>query len=131
MAMALAAVGLAGGSRRRWFILAIGVVGLVLSMGMNTPIYNLLREGIFTYRGLRVPARAAILVYVSLSVLAAWGWSRLLTGLRGSHAIATAIIAVLLLGEYFNVPPLWPIPTRPPAAARVLAREPRSVVSRS
>ena len=52
----------------------IGVVGFVLSLGLNTPIYELLRELVFTYRGLRAPARAAALVYLALAVLAAYGW---------------------------------------------------------
>ena len=74
LALGLAAFGLRGWSSRKNTIVIIGVVGFVLSLGLNTPIYALLRELVFTYRGLRAPARAAALVYLALAVLAAYGW---------------------------------------------------------
>ena len=129
VAIALALTGLIGMTRRKWFVLAIGLTGLVLSLGLNTPIYAALRDAVFTYRGLRAPARAAMLVFLALALFAAWGWARLLPRVRGSHAVATALVALLMLGEYATAPRGWLVVSgQPSALARWLASQPRSVV---
>jgi hypothetical protein len=129
VALALAAVGIAGPQRRKWMVIAIGIVGLVLSMGLNTPIYPALREVVFTYRGLRAPARASVLVFLAVALLAAWGWARLLPRIRGSHAAATAVVAMLALGEYATVHRRWLVlPDQPSGVSQWLATQPRSVV---
>jgi hypothetical protein len=126
VALALAAVGVIGGLRRKTMV---GIVGLVLSMGLNTPVYAALREVVFTYRGLRAPARAAMLVFLALALLAAWGWARVLPRIRGSPALATAVVAVLMLGEYATANRRWLVlPDRPAGASTWLARQAPSVV---
>ena len=76
-ALAIAGVGLIGLDRRRVTLLVIGVTGFVISLGLNTPLYEPLRSVLFIYRGLRAPARASILVFLALAALAAFGWARL------------------------------------------------------
>jgi hypothetical protein len=107
----------------------IGVVGFVLSLGLNTPIYTLLRELVFTYRGLRAPARAAALVYLALAVLAAYGWQAVLARRPRWTVTGTALLVGLLSLEYLTqLPGGLALPSRPPAVARWLAQQPRSVV---
>ncbi len=77
IAVVLAGIGLVGIDRRRVALVCMGLVGLVLSFGLNTPLYEPIRAVLFIYRGLRAPARASILVYLALAALAAFGWARL------------------------------------------------------
>ena len=55
-------------------------IGFVISLGLNSPFYELLRAVVLPYRGLRAPARASILVYLALAALGAFGWARLMRG---------------------------------------------------
>ena len=129
LALGLAAFGLRGWSSRKNTIVIIGVVGFVLSLGLNTPIYALLRELVFTYRGLRAPARAAALVYLALAVLAAYGWRAVLARRPGWRVTGTAVLVGLLFLEYLTLPSAGlALPFPPPAVARWLAQQPRSVV---
>ena len=57
--------GRARGDRARWRSIdgasrcsSIGVIGFVISLGLNSPFYEPLRAVFFPYRGLRAPARA-------------------------------------------------------------------------
>ncbi len=59
-------------------LLVLGVIGFVISLGLNSPFYEPLRAVFFPYRGLRAPARASILVFLALAALAAYGWARLM-----------------------------------------------------
>ena len=128
LAFGLAAFGLWGWSSRKSTVVIIGVVGFVLSLGLNTPIYVLLRELVFTYRGLRAPARAAALVYLALAVLAAYGWRAVLARRPRWTTTGTAVLVGLLFLEYLTLPtPGLALPPRP-AVARWLAQQPRSVV---
>ncbi len=80
LAIALAALGLYAIDRRRVTIVALGVIGFVISLGLNSPFYELLRALVLPYRGLRAPARASILVFLALAALGAYGWARLMRG---------------------------------------------------
>src|SRR5688572_7817401 len=101
IAMVLAACGLYALDRRRLSLLAIGATGFVISLGLNTPVYGVMRAVLLPYRGLRAPARASILVYVALAALAAYGWSRLMRGRsKPFTSIATLAVAALLLVEF-------------------------------
>jgi hypothetical protein len=129
IAIVIATVGLIGIDRRRIALVGVGLVGLILSFGLNTPLYEPLRTVLVIYRGLRVPARASILVYLALASLVAFGWARL----EGKHkrlaSLGTAIVAVAMLIEYGTVLNAWYVLTpEPPQVYRWLSDQPRSVV---
>jgi hypothetical protein len=93
---------------------AIGLVtAFLLVLGSNGPVYDLLYEWVLPYRGLRVPARADILILVGLAVLAGYGLDRLLKRLRPR---AAALAAALALGtasaEYLTAPGLQRVDER-------------------
>jgi hypothetical protein len=131
LAVMLAAVGLFAFDRRRVTVAAIGITGLVLSLGLNTPFYEALRAIAFPYRGLRAPARASILVFFALAALAAYGWTRLMRGRnRTTVTIATLIAALALLTEYRTTLHRWLTPPERPAEVyQWLSQQPRSVVA--
>lgn len=131
IAIALAAVGLITFDRRRATLAVVGLCGLIISFGLNSPFYELLRAIALPYRGLRAPARAAILLYLALAALAAFGWARAMRGRsRRTIALATAIASVALLAEYRTTLSVWmEIPRQPAEVYRWLAKQPRSVVA--
>jgi hypothetical protein len=131
LAIALAIAGLLSIDRRRIELIVIGVTGFVISLGLNTPFYDVLRAVIFPYRGLRAPARASILLFLALAALAAFGWTRVVRhSSRPVTALATMLMAALLLGEYRSRMDTWlNVRTRPPEVSRWLASQPRSVVA--
>ncbi len=130
IALLLAAAGALTLDRQRVTLWITGATGLILSLGLNTPLYDVLRTVLFPYRGLRAPARASILVFVALAALAAFGFARMTRG--RSRAVVTAAAAVLaaaMLLEYRNVMTHWlTLPERPSQVAAWLAAQPRSVV---
>lgn len=127
VALLLAFVGF-GFDRRRLTIALIGTIGIVISLGINTPVYQWLLDIGAPYRGLRVPARAAILVCTAVAALAAYGWSSIESHLKWK-TVASGLIASLLLVEYATRLESWLIlPTQPAAVYRWLAERPRSVV---
>ena len=108
LAIALAGFGLYAIDRRRVTIVAIGVIGFVISLGLNTPFYELLRALVFPYRGLRAPARASILVFMALAALGAYGWTRLMRGRSKSlTTVATVMMAAALLIEFRTTMDRW------------------------
>lgn len=128
-ALVLGAIGLWGWSSRKTMVMAIGAVGLVISLGLNTPMYGWLRELVFTYRGLRAPARAGILVMLAIALLAAYGWAFILARRPRWRVVGTGLILSMLVVEYAAMPPGWlELPRRAPAVASWLAQQPRSVV---
>ena len=134
IAVVLAGIGLVGIDRRRVALMCMGLVGLVLSFGLNTPLYEPIRTVLFIYRGLRAPARAGILVYLALAALAAFGWARLerrfTRGSAGVYGVpaATVIVAAAMLLEYASPMKAWLIVPPAPQVYRWLATQPRSVV---
>jgi hypothetical protein len=99
---------------RRRAVHAIGIAtAFLLALGSNGPVYEWLYEWVLPYRGLRVPARADILILVSLGVLAGYGLDRLLKRLRPR---AAALAAALALGtasaEYLSAPELQRVDER-------------------
>jgi hypothetical protein len=131
LAVALAGFGLHTIDRRRVTLVAVGAFGFVISLGLNTPFYELLRTLVFPYRGLRAPARASILVFLALAALAAYGWSRLVQGRsKRVTTIATVVMSIALLVEFRTKMDQWlAVPTEPAAVYRWLAMQPRSVVA--
>ena len=131
LAIAIGVIGLLTIDRRRVVVIAAGLTGFVISLGLNTPIYELLRIVIFPYRGLRAPARGSILLFLALAALVAFGWARITRDRsRKAVAIATVVMAALLLAEYRTRMDAWlTLPGQPSDVYRWLAAQPRSVVA--
>ena len=131
LTLALAAVGIATGLRHKRTIAyaVLGVIAFDLSLGVFGVLFAPLRELVFLYAGLRVPARLFVLVSCAFCVLAAHGVTFLLANRpRRTQAIATTIIAIVVIAETISVPlPLLPVPE----STRVyswLRDQPRGVV---
>ena len=131
VAVVLAALGLYAFDRQRVTLVVVGLSGLVIALGLNTPFYDVLRAVVLPYRGLRAPARASILLYLALAALAAYGWTRLLRGRsRNVVAVATLIASVALLAEYRTTLARWlTLPEQPPEVYQWLSQQPASVVA--
>jgi len=131
LAVALALFGLVALESRRATLVTIGAIGFVISLGLNSPFYELLRAVAVPYRGLRAPARASILVYLALAALGAYGWARVMRGRsKAVTAIATIVMAAALLLEFRTRLESWlTIPERPAEVYQWLATQPRSVVA--
>jgi hypothetical protein len=114
LALALGAIGavVTPWSRRKLAYLAAGVVAFDLSLGSNGLLIPLLRELVVPYRGLRAPARAGILVLLTLSVFAGWGASVVLARMRtvGASSMTLAIMVIVLVVEYRMPPDPWAAP---------------------
>jgi len=85
-----------------------------ISRGFNSPIYPYLYDWLPFFRGLRVPARASVLVGLALAVLAGFGARRLLAGRSvpaARIAVAALIAAIALdLRPLLRLEPVWPEP---------------------
>jgi len=135
-AVALAVVGILGrpvqrdagapASRRplAWIYLAMLLLAVELSLGMNGIVYRWLHGTFFAMQGFRAPARFAILAVAALAVLASLGFhivqawaSRLPLGR------AALVIALVLVGvESGSAPkPLDLVPSRTPDLYRYLS----------
>ncbi len=72
---------------------AVGLALAVdLTLGFNGGLYRLLYDWVLPFRGLRVPARADILVLLGTAVFAGYGLTRLMTALT-SPAVRAALAA--------------------------------------
>jgi hypothetical protein len=115
MMLLLAAIALAppvGRTRAAYaFVL---VVMFEVSRGFNSAFYPYLYEWLGFVRGLRVPARASILVGLVLSLLAGFAVRRLLAGrspLVVSGALAACIVAIAIdLRPDLRLEPVWRVP---------------------
>jgi hypothetical protein len=112
VALALAAIALIPplGAMRLVYGTAL-VAAFELSRGMNGLVYPFLYEWLPFMRGLRSPARASVLVGLSLGVLAGFAVSRLLSGaspLRRRFGVALAIVAAAIdLRPSLQLEPVW------------------------
>lgn len=131
IALVLALIGVAGLDRARVTLIIAGATGLIVSLGFNTPFYELLRTILFPYRGLRSPARASILVFLAIAGLAAYGYARLARGRRRDvTAVAAVALSTAMLIEYRHPLRDWlTLPAEVPQVYRWLATQPRSVVA--
>jgi hypothetical protein len=100
-----------------------------VSLGLNGVSYGFLHALVPPYRGLRVPARMAILVGLALSILVGFGIARL-TARRSRLAASsiTFVIALLVFVEYRPSLVLNRVRTMPPPVYERLRREPASVL---
>lgn len=96
---------------------ALGLIfAFDLSLGFNGLIYPFFHEYVLPYRGLRVPARMAMVVGLGLAVLAGYGASRIQRTLarRGAGNVAFLLLGVLIFVEYRSTLTLKQISTTPP-----------------
>jgi len=117
--------------RRRATLVAMGGMAFIISLGLNSPFYEPLRAVLFPYRGLRAPARAAILLYLAIAALGAYGWARVMRGRgRSIQTVAAVLMATALLLEYRTHMTKWLTLSEEPAEVYSwLATQPRSVVA--
>ena len=97
--------------RDEWTFAAVGLLGVVLSLGPSGGLFTLLFRFLPPYQGLRVPSRAAILFLLAMALLAAFGLSKV-----KRRGIRLLLIFVAALECYagplpwsFELPPLPPI----------------------
>lgn len=130
MALGLAALGLVvSRDRRRWAYAAGLLLAFEVSRGLNGFLFLWLWDHVPVYHALRVPPRIAILVNLSLAVLAgygaAWLFSRRLAP-RWPTMAATAAVTMIVV-ESASAPVL----TAAPEVSRIdrwLERRPPSVI---
>ena len=96
------------------------------SLGTSGRLFPLLREWLPPFRGLRVPARFAMIVLLGMSVLTAIGLARIARMSSGQFVVLTA--AALLIPEYATTPlsVQW-IPSERPRLYTWLSQQPRQV----
>jgi hypothetical protein len=101
-----------------------------LSLGFNGLLYPWLHAYVLPYRGLRVPARMAIVVGLSLAILVGYGVARICTRLRGRWGPMAALVILLLLfyAEYRTRMDLVYMWTRPPEIYAALDTKPTTVL---
>jgi len=110
------------------YLLAM-VFAFEASLGFNGVSYGWLHAYVLPYRGLRVPARMAMLVGLSLSILVGYGVARLTA--RRTPRVAfgvTLAIALLIFVEYRSTLVLSHVWTSPPPVYERLRNEPPSVL---
>ena len=112
MILLLAAVGLVPrfGATRVAYAAAL-VVAFELSRGFNSPFYPYLYDGLAFVRGLRVPARASVLVGMTLALFAAFGVRRIISGRTPRLQQAALAILVVAIGvdlrPLLRLEPVW------------------------
>ena len=130
IAVALALLPLARRGRPRlvWIYLAITVVAIFLSLGMNGIVYRWLHDHIWVLAGFRAPARFGILVMCGLAVLAGFGYQSLQQ--ITSAPTVVLIAALVAIGvEYGSSPVLLDeVPRRTPDVYRFVSLADRGVV---
>ena len=92
------------------------VVAFEISLGFNGVLHPWLHEYVLPYRGLRVPARMAMVVGMALSVFVGFGVARI-TRLAHSRRLAltaVVILSALVFAEYRSTPILAHAKTQPP-----------------
>jgi hypothetical protein len=86
-----------------------------MSMGLNGAVYEYLYDWFSPVRGMRVPARASIILGISLAVLAAFSVRSLLARVRTERGRALAFSLIVLaflvdLRPTIELEPVWPTP---------------------
>lgn len=98
-------------------------LGVLLALGFNAFLYPVLFEWVLPYRGLRVPARAMVVVLLSVAVLAGLGLARIQSRFRERSQGAIAALAIVLASaEYFSRPSLKTVPAPASSWYATLAR---------
>jgi hypothetical protein len=131
VALVLALVGVWRTADRRLRLHGLGLVfAVMLALGFNAGLYRLLYDWVLPFRGLRVPARAGILILLGTAVLAGAGLARLLHQVRSQRV--ASFLAALIIGaaavEYRASPTLIEVDARISAWYALLRRMPDAVV---
>jgi hypothetical protein len=97
--------------------IAAGVVAFDGSLGLNGILYRVLYRLFRPLHSVRVPARFAILVVLTLAMLAGSGAARLLARLRtaGARAIAVTALTVLIVADAWPHSDRLPVWQSPPS----------------
>jgi hypothetical protein len=116
--------------RRVTMMLAIGVVGLILSLGTRTPVYGWVYAVFPPMHGLRAAARFGILFLFAMSALAGLGLAALRVRHPGSWRLAAATIVLVALAnvEALRAPFEYRRFDGIPGIYKLLAAEPRVVL---
>jgi hypothetical protein len=113
VALALLVVGFWPPLDRTRMLHAVGLALAVdLTLGFNGGLYQFLYAWVLPFRGLRVPARADILVLLGTAVIAGFGLTRITRTIRRPQ-LATAVSVVLIAAasvECLASPRLIPVP---------------------
>ncbi len=90
---------------KRWVLLyvAVAIVALIMTMGLNSAVYRWLIDHVSFLRGLRAPARFAIVGSAGLAVLAAFGAQVIGERARWRAAVIPLIMLALAV-DYANRP---------------------------
>jgi hypothetical protein len=101
--------------RRALLFLVLGAAGVLIALGARTPYYRFLFQSFGdVFRSIRAPARAIVLVHLSLAVLAAWGVALLVRGRPLRWRLGwTGVAAAFVIFEYRA----FPLTLEPTAAA--------------
>ena len=117
--VAIALAGAAFAARRRYaprgvrrMLTGIGAAGVVLSLGMLTPVYGALAIVMPPILGLRAPSRFGVLAVFALAALAGIGWSALRARLnpRWQTAAAASLLALATIESLHAPIPYRPLP---------------------
>lgn len=101
----LALLALVVAPNRRTLALSALVIGAgLIALGTNGPLFPFLRDHLLPYRGLRVPARAAMIGQLGLAALAAIAVARLLPASRVGAAALVGILGAGVVVDALHVP---------------------------
>lgn len=117
--VALGAIG-SGSRRQAWVYAALGIFAVEMSLGLNGTVYAWLFEHVGGLRGLRAPARFAILAQCAIAVLAGFGAREIQNRLSGRvprAAVAVPLLLTILLAVEYANHPLGLEPIRRPDVA--------------
>lgn len=135
-AMALSAVGLVAPARlphlmrRRLILVAVAIVGVVLSLGPTTPVYVWVYDWIAPIRALRAAARFGYLYLIVVAFAAAYGVAWMEQRITSARVRAAVVIAAVVLvnAEAWSAPiHTWPF-SRVPAIYDQLRTAPDPVL---
>ena len=114
VALALLIVGFWPPLDRTRLLHAVGLaLALDLTFGFNGGLYQLLYSWVLPFRGLRVPARADILVLMGTAVVAGFGLVRITRSIRSPRLAAAVSVALIIAAsvECLAAPPLIRVPS--------------------
>jgi hypothetical protein len=116
--------------RRRAVHAAALALSFQLALGSNGLIYDLLYAWVLPYRGLRVPARADVLILLGTAVLAGYGLTRLGARMGRWRAAPAVLMLVVSLAsiEYLSKPVVREVDQRVSSWYAMLPTMPDAVV---
>jgi hypothetical protein len=111
--------------------LALTILAVELSLGLNGMLYSWLYDHFFAFRGFRAPARFAILACCAMSVLAGFGFlflERLLAKIPARRLLLVAALIAIGVESGSSPLDLADQSTKVPPVYRFLQGAPRSVI---